>query len=51
MSAIVSESTSEKTAADYMRTKQSKSNRFMKSTTRRKYVSKGFGGSTRRKKI
>ena len=44
-------SSQEKTASDYMRQKQSKSTRFMKSTTRRKYVNKGFGGSTRRKKI
>ena len=42
---------SEKTASDYMRTKQSKSARFSKSMSRGKYASKGFGGSTRRKKI
>ena len=51
MNATICDSSSEKTASDYMRTKQSKSNRFMRSTTRRKYINKGFGGSTRRKKI
>ena len=42
---------SEKTASDYMRAKQSKSKRYIVSTTKRKYVNKGFGGAKRRKKI
>ncbi len=44
-------SASEKTASDYLRAKQSKSKRFTKQMSRRKYFNKGFGGSTRRKKI
>ena len=45
------EESTDKTASDYMRTRQSKSKRYVTSTTKRKFVSKGFGGSTRRKKI
>ena len=41
----------EKTAADFMKKRQSKSNRYMKSMKRKKYANKGFGGSTRGKKI
>lgn len=41
----------EKTASDFLRGRQSKSQRFKKSMARGKYANKGFGGSTRKKKM
>ena len=51
MNRVAKEDSSEKTAGEFVRRKQSKSVRFSKSISRKRYANKGFGGSVRRKKL